>query len=122
LDAMSPEPHEVVVQFLVEVDSLAGDDGVLVMATSSVPWDIDAALRRPGRFDRAILVPPPNTPSRVAMVEHLLVDWPVKDLDVDALARQLDGYSYADISLITETAAERALEAAYTRETPCEVS
>jgi SpoVK/Ycf46/Vps4 family AAA+-type ATPase len=122
LDALTGEGHDVDVPFLVEVDSLANDDAVLVMATSSVPWDIDPALRRPGRFDRAILVPPPNTPSRVAMVEHLLVDWPVKDLDVDALASQLDGYSYADISLITETAAERALEAAYTSEAPWEVS
>jgi hypothetical protein len=122
IDAVSQEPHDVVVQFLVEVDSVAGGDAVLVMATSSVPWDIDGALRRPGRFDRAILVPPPSTPSRLAMVEHLLGDWPVQDLDLDALAEQLDGYSYADISVITETAAERALDAAYTSETPWQVS
>jgi SpoVK/Ycf46/Vps4 family AAA+-type ATPase len=122
LDVLSQEPHEVVVQFLVEIDSLGGEDGVLVMATSTVPWDIDAALRRPGRFDRAILVPPPNTPARVAMIEHHLLDWPVKDLDVDALARSLDGYSYSDIWLITETAAERALEQAYASESTWEVT
>jgi hypothetical protein len=122
LDALSQEGHDVVVQLLVEVDSLSDDDSVLVMATSSVPWDIDPVLRRPGRFDRAILVPPPNTPARVAMIEHHLVDWPVKRLDVEELARRLDGYSYADLWVITETAAERSLETAYSSETPWEVT
>jgi hypothetical protein len=122
LDAISQESHDVVVQFLVEVDSLSEDDGVFVMATSTVPWDIDPVLRRPGRFDRAILVPPPNTPARVAMIEHHLADWPVKRLDVETLAGRLDGYSYSDLWVITETAAERALEAAYSSETPWEVT
>jgi AAA+ superfamily predicted ATPase len=122
VDALRAESHEVVVQFLVELDRVQRDDDVLVLATSRVPWDVDPALRRTGRFDRAVLVPPPDRDARSAILAHHLLDWPVRDVAVDRLAEALDGYSFADLWSIAETAAERALERAYATQSPWEVT
>ena len=97
-------------QLLTELDGVQeSNDGVFVLAATNHPWDVDPALRRPGRFDRTLLVLPPDEPARAAILRYHLRDRPVEGIDVQALAKRTHGYSGADLAHITETAAERAL-------------
>jgi AAA+ superfamily predicted ATPase len=97
-------------QLLLELDDVTSDNtGVFVLAATNHPWDVDSALRRPGRFDRTILVLPPDGPAREAVFRYHLRERPVGGIDLGKLAKITDGYSGADIAHICESAAERAL-------------
>jgi len=97
-------------QLLLELDDISGNnEGVFLLAATNHPWDVDSALRRPGRFDRTLLVLPPDGAAREGVFRYHLKDRPVAGIDLARLAGQTDGYSGADIAHICETAAERAL-------------
>ena len=97
-------------QLLLELDDVASDNtGVFLLAATNHPWDVDSALRRPGRFDRTLLVLPPDGPAREGVFRYHLRERPVAGIDLAKLSRLTDGYSGADIAHICETAAERAL-------------
>ena len=97
-------------QLLLELDDVASDNtGVFLLAATNHPWDVDSALRRPGRFDRTLLVLPPDGPAREGVFRFHLRDRPVAGIDLSRLSRLTDGYSGADIAHVCETAAERAL-------------
>jgi SpoVK/Ycf46/Vps4 family AAA+-type ATPase len=97
-------------QLLLELDDVASDNtGVFLLAATNHPWDVDSALRRPGRFDRTLLVLPPDGPAREGVFRFHLRDRPVAGIDLGRLSRLTDGYSGADIAHICETAAESAL-------------
>ena len=60
-------------QLLLELDGVNGEnEGVFVLAATNHPWDVDAALRRPGRLDRTVLVLPPDQEAREAIFRHHL--------------------------------------------------
>jgi SpoVK/Ycf46/Vps4 family AAA+-type ATPase len=106
----SSSMRTVVNQLLTELDGVDGNnDGVFVLAATNAPWDIDAALRRPGRLDRTVLVLPPDAPARAAILEYHLRDRPVAGIDLRALAEITDHYSGADLAHVCETAAEFAM-------------
>jgi AAA+ superfamily predicted ATPase len=97
-------------QLLLELDDVASDNtGVFLLAATNHPWDVDSALRRPGRFDRTLLVLPPDGPAREGVFRFHLRDRPVAGIDLSRLSRLTDGYSGADIAHVCETAAEQAL-------------
>jgi SpoVK/Ycf46/Vps4 family AAA+-type ATPase len=97
-------------QLLLELDDVAGNnEGVFLLAATNHPWDVDSALRRPGRFDRTLLVLPPDQAAREGVFRYHLRDRPVAGIDLAKLARLTDGYSGADIAHICESAAEQAL-------------
>jgi SpoVK/Ycf46/Vps4 family AAA+-type ATPase len=97
-------------QLLSEMDGVENsNDGVYVLAATNHPWDVDVALRRPGRFDRTLLVLPPDEEAREAMLRYHLRDRPIANIDVRKLARKTDGYSGADLAYVCQTAAEQAL-------------
>ena len=97
-------------QLLAEMDGLAdGNHGVFVLAATNHPWDVDVALRRPGRLDRMVLVVPPDEPAREAILRFHLRERPIANIDVRQLARATDGYSGADLAYVCEGGAERAL-------------
>jgi AAA+ superfamily predicted ATPase len=97
-------------QLLLELDDVSSDNaGVFLLAATNHPWDVDSALRRPGRFDRTLLVLPPDGPAREGVFRFHLRDRPVAGIDLGRLSRLTDGYSGADIAHVCETAAERAL-------------
>jgi AAA+ superfamily predicted ATPase len=97
-------------QLLLELDDAASDNtGVFLLAATNHPWDVDSALRRPGRFDRTLLVLPPDAPAREGVFRYHLRDRPVAGINLGKLAKLTDGYSGADIAHICETAAEHAL-------------
>ena len=98
------------VQLLTELDGVGSDnEGVYVLAATNRPWDLDAALRRPGRFDRSVLVLPPDEEARYAIFRHHLKDRPVSGIDLGRLARDSDGLTGADIAGVCEQATEAAL-------------
>jgi AAA+ superfamily predicted ATPase len=102
--------RSVVNQLLLELDAVGGgNDGVFVLAATNHPWDVDSALRRPGRLDRTLLVLPPDEPARQAVFRYHLAGRPVAGIELARLARITDGYSGADIAHICESAAELAL-------------
>lgn len=107
----------VVNQLLAEFDGVAStNEGVFVLGATNAPWDVDVALRRPGRFDRTLFVQPPDEPARAHILTTHLAGLPVAD-DVDpvAIARMTEGFSGADLALACRTAAQAALaEAART--------
>ena len=95
---------------LAELDGIESDnEGVFVLGATNHPWDVDTALRRPGRFDRMVLVLPPDEPAREAIFRTHLRDRPIASIDLGKLARATEGYSGADIAHACEAAAEYAL-------------
>ncbi|KAA5837254.1 ATP-binding protein [Saccharopolyspora hirsuta] len=97
-------------QLLTELDGVKSDnEGVFVLAATNHPWDIDQALLRPGRFDRAVAVLPPDDDARKAILEYHLRDRPVAGIKLSDLVKRTDGFSGADLAHICEAASERAL-------------
>ncbi|MGO1069403.1 ATP-binding protein [Lysobacter sp. CA199] len=103
---------KLVSQFLTELDGFAQNNhGVLILGATNVPWAVDAAFRRPGRFDRVLFVPPPDEAARRAILELLLRDRPLADgVDAGELARLTSGYSGADLRNLVETGIDEAIE------------
>ena len=95
-------------QLLVEMDGFAPSDGVVVIAATNRPEDLDTALRRPGRFDRTVTVGLPTAPGRAAILRLHAGRKRVPlhtDVDFDRLARLLPGASGAELAnLINEAA------------------
>ena len=99
-----------VVQLLTELDGVAAaNEGVFVLAATNQPWDVDPALRRPGRLDRTLLVLPPDRPAREAVFRYHLRHRPVEGIDLGKLATLTEGFSGADIAHVCDTASEFAL-------------
>jgi AAA+ superfamily predicted ATPase len=101
----------VVNQMLSELDGATTDnEGLFVLAASNHPWDVDSALLRPGRFDRSVLVLPPDLPAREAILRFHLRGRPTGQLDLGKLAKATEGFSGADLALVCEQATEAAME------------
>jgi AAA+ superfamily predicted ATPase len=103
--------RDVVNQLLSEMDSIGNDNrGVFILSATNHPWDVDTALRRPGRFDRTLLVLPPDAPARAAILRYHLGERPAEGIDLRWLAEKTDGHSGADLAHVVESAAEMAME------------
>lgn len=100
----------VVNTLLEELDSAgSGNDGVYVLGATNAPWDIDPALRRPGRFDRMIFVGLPDAEARAGIVRFHLRDRPVAGIDLRSIAGRTEGLSGADLAHICDTATQLAM-------------
>jgi len=105
-------------QFLSELDGFAANNqGVLILAATNVPWALDPAFKRPGRFDRVLFVPPPDHMARESILKILLQTKPTaSDIDLDYLAAKTSGFSGADLDNLVETACDYAIEETLARE------
>ncbi|MES1196767.1 MAG: AAA family ATPase, partial [Steroidobacter sp.] len=109
--AHSEHTRTVVNEFLGQLDGMGKDNsGVLILAATNMPWDVDSAMKRPGRFSRQVFVPPPDAAARTRMLEIKLTGVPVEGIDVNALAASTNHFSGADIDGLIELAKEYALE------------
>jgi transitional endoplasmic reticulum ATPase len=76
------------------------------MGATNVPWQLDPAVLRPGRFDEKVYIPLPDLPARRKMLDIYLSKRPLSDdIDLDGLATRLDGFSGADIKYLCDRAA-----------------
>ncbi len=100
------EREQTLNQLLAEMDGFDPTSGVVVMAATNRPEVLDAALLRPGRFDREVEIPLPNQAERVAILKvHAAGKHLDPDADLDVVARGTPGFSGADLAnLINEAA------------------
>ncbi|MCU1645176.1 MAG: Proteasome-activating nucleotidase [Nocardia sp.] len=100
----------VVNQLLTEMDSATGNnEGVYILGATNHPWDIDVALRRPGRFDRMVLVTLPDPEARVSILRHHLKDRPIEGIDLKAIAKRTESFSGADLAHVCTSATQLAM-------------
>lgn len=104
---------KLVSQFLSEMDGFSrNNQGVLILGATNVPWSVDSAFLRPGRFDRFLFVPPPDRSARETILRLHLEGRPSQDsVDISYLAKNSAGFSGADLRHLVETAADHAIEA-----------
>ena len=104
--------RHVINQFLAEMDGVdSNNEGVLILAATNAPWSVDAAFRRPGRFDRVIFVEPPDEQAREEILRTMLKDKPVQDIDTRKVAKETTDYSGADLKAMIDIAVEDKLRA-----------
>ncbi|MGA5300145.1 AAA family ATPase [Nucisporomicrobium flavum] len=97
-------------QLLAELDGIDADnEGVFVLAATNTPWQVDPALRRPGRLDRMVLVLPPDAAARDAILRLNLRDRPIAGIDLPRIVAATEDFSGADLTHLCETAAEYAM-------------
>lgn len=100
----------VVASLLTELDGVEPLRDVVVLGATNRPELIDPALLRPGRLERLVFVPPPDAQARAAILRATARNTPLApDVDVDALASSLDGYSAADCAALVREAALTAM-------------
>jgi transitional endoplasmic reticulum ATPase len=107
-DEGSSVMQRVVPQILQGMEGFDKKSGqpILFMGATNVPWQLDPAVLRPGRFDEKVYIPLPDTEARRKMLEIYLSHRPLaNDLILDKLAAMLDGYSGADIKYLCDRAA-----------------
>jgi len=118
IDAIAPKREEVVgevekrvvAQLLALMDGLEERGKVIVIGATNRPNAIDPALRRPGRFDREIEVPPPDKRARKEILIVHTRNMPLADdVDLDKIAELTHGYTGADIAALVKEAAMNAL-------------
>lgn len=119
LDAMGGNRHQMrqhhdrmlVNQLLLELDGLqAKNDQVFVIGATNTPWYLDSALRRPGRFNHMIFVPPPEEAERETILQLKLAGKPTASLNVAKIAAASKLFSGADLEQIVQDAVDSALE------------
>ena len=100
------EREQTLNQILTEMDGFTGTEGVIVLAATNRPEILDAALLRPGRFDRRIVVSPPDRDGRAAILRVHLRGVPVADdVDVEQFASSTPGMVGADLANLANEAA-----------------
>ncbi|MDI9358726.1 MAG: ATP-dependent zinc metalloprotease FtsH [Phycisphaerales bacterium] len=104
--ASNDERESTLNQLLVEMDGFAGDAGIILLAATNRPDVLDAALLRPGRFDRQIEIDKPDLSGRESIFSvHLKAIKVNNKLDIKKLAEQTPGFVGADISNVCNEAA-----------------
>lgn len=118
IDAIAPKREEafgdvekrVVAQLLALMDGMSERGNVIVLGATNRPESIDPALRRPGRFDTEIEIGVPNAEGRLEILLIHTRGMPLAhDIDIPALAKELHGYTGADIKALCREAAMKAL-------------
>lgn len=100
----------MVAQLLAEMDGVdSSNEGVFVIGATNQPWDVDPALRRPGRLDRPMLVLPPDVQARAAILELHLRDRPTSGEPLAGVVAATDGFSGADLKLVCDDAAQATM-------------
>ncbi|MFW5967498.1 MAG: ATP-dependent zinc metalloprotease FtsH, partial [Persicimonas sp.] len=100
------EREQTLNQLLVEMDGFESNDGVILIAATNRPDVLDPALMRPGRFDRRVMVPPPDVRGRRLILEIHTRRTPVADdVELEKIARGTPGFSGADLENLVNEAA-----------------
>jgi len=107
---MGTSQQQMVNQLLTELEGIDDEDVVVVGATNLLE-DVDSAIRRSGRFDERVEVPPPDAEARREILQLHLADRPVGDhVDWEPVVEGTEGYAASDIELLAENAARNAFQ------------
>jgi cell division protease FtsH len=100
------EREQTLNQLLTEMDGFEGNTGIIIIAATNRPDVLDAALLRPGRFDRQVVVDRPDFAGRLEILKvHARGKTFAKDVDLDRIARRTPGFTGADLSNLLNEAA-----------------
>ena len=100
------EREQTLNQMLVEMDGFSANEGVIVLAATNRPDVLDKALLRPGRFDRQIVVPPPDVKAREQILAvHSKKKTFTEDVDMKLIAKNTSGFVGADLENLLNEAA-----------------
>jgi cell division protease FtsH len=100
------EREQTLNQLLTEMDGFEGNNGIIIVAATNRPDVLDAALMRPGRFDRQVVVDRPDYAGRLQILGvHARGKTLAKDVDLDKVARRTPGYTGADLANLLNEAA-----------------
>jgi cell division protease FtsH len=100
------EREQTLNQLLTEMDGFEGNTGIIIVAATNRPDVLDAALMRPGRFDRQVVVDRPDYAGRLQILGvHARGKTLAKDVDLDKVARRTPGYTGADLANLLNEAA-----------------
>ncbi|MFM2180876.1 MAG: ATP-dependent protease FtsH [Actinomycetota bacterium] len=100
------EREQTLNQMLSEMDGFESSEGIVVMAATNRPDILDAALLRPGRFDRQIIVPLPEAEERLAILKvHSTGKRMGTDVDLETMSKATPGMSGADLANLVNEAA-----------------
>jgi cell division protease FtsH len=102
---ISREKDQTLNQLLVEMDGFSDRGDLIVIAASNRVDGLDQALMRPGRFDRQVLVSPPDLHGREEILKVHTRNKPVEEVDFDVVARQTSGLTGADLANLCNEAA-----------------
>ena len=107
--AFETQSRKTLNQLLTEMDGFEQNEGIIVIAATNIPEQLDPALTRPGRFDRLVHVPNPDIGGRREILAHYLENKPVDaDVDVESIARGTSGFSGAELFNLVNMAAVQA--------------
>ena len=110
--ATGEEQSQALNQLLTEMDGFTRGEGTIVIGATNRPDDLDAALLRPGRFDRTVAVDRPDEAGRAAILALHARGKPVAaDIDMTALAQRAIGFTGADLESVVNEAALLAARA-----------
>lgn len=110
-------------QFLAEMDGMeSSNEGVLILAATNAPWHVDPAFRRPGRFDRILFVPPPDTLARMEILKIHIGDKPSDSIDFERIASRTQGFSGADLKSLIDIVVEDKLRQAMQTGSPVPIA
>lgn len=108
--AQSEHSRTIVNEFLAQLDGIERDNkDVLFLGATNMPWDVDSAMKRPGRFSRQVFVPPPDQEARQHIIEIKLRDIPAEGVDIAALAAATPHFSGADMDGLLDLAKESVI-------------
>ena len=100
------EREQTLNQLLTEMDGFEGNSGIIIVAATNRPDVLDAALMRPGRFDRQVTVDRPDYSGRLQILNvHAREKTLAKDVDLDQVARRTPGFTGADLANLLNEAA-----------------
>ncbi|MGF9800963.1 AAA family ATPase [Brevibacillus agri] len=100
----------VIDTLLTEIEGIeTNTDKMLIIGATNMPWDVDPAFKRPGRFDKMIFVSPPDEEARATIFRIKLHERPIEQIDYALLAKETDLYSGADIENVVELATEEVI-------------
>ncbi|KYG29561.1 ATP-binding protein [Alkalihalobacillus trypoxylicola] len=108
--------HErtLVNQLLMELDGTkSNNEGMYVIGATNTPWYLDPALRRPGRFNSLIFLPPPNLDGRKEILSIKTDGKPQEDLQLDLIAKYTEHFSGADLEYVIKDAIDLAIAKAF---------
>jgi len=109
--ASSDYTRTIVNEFLNQLDgSQTDNEKVLILGATNMPWDVDDAMKRPGRFDRQVFVQPLDLVARAELLKRKMYDIPKEEIHYEGIAKQCEYFSGADMDALIEAAKDSVLD------------